>query len=784
MPLKRLLNSALFALPLLSLILAGCAGAPLARDAAGAARAHGLSVSADEEASYQRLLKESPASPQAGEARYFVAQAAFNRGEAAKAQALFEDCARQDSLSGWGGNAAFMAALCLERQSRLPEALAAYEALQGQAQVRADILAQARQNAERLIRERFDLAGLAALAASHAAGPDADLIHSRLVEEQLKSGDLAAFFSGVDEHRSRFPGSPLQAGLDSLVGQAYRKVPIKPRVLGLMLPGSGRAERYASEALNGVQLAFDEANTGLAEAERYSFVQVDEGSNSLAAGEAARRLVEQERVVGILGPLFSDPCEGAISMTARSRVPVMSPSAPRAGLGQGDPFFFRNCITPEKGAREMADYAMLQQRFQRLGVLYPDTAYGRTLAQAFQRRVADLGGTVAASVSYTAGSLDFKDAMLALGGTDPNVAKDAEVEGRKEQQAGVEKACSNLAESILAALRVIQGPEPEAVAVAPKGVPTPEPTPALRLAVLDFACDSASASFKAGRALSDRFWRTLGSLADQGLDLKGPNASFEYMAARRMAPEALNPSGAAEVGRGLGARLVLAGSVAEVPPDWDALKAGLAQGGAAAAKAQKGVEMAGKVQVFGVSAQIIDALSGSIVATAGFDFTKLRPLPSNTHGLQAIYLPARDPGEVVQIAPNLEFYELKLPLLGADTWHSTELLREAESLEGACFTTAFFAGSARPEVERFVKAYQDRYAARPGEMAAQAYDAASIMLGCLRHGAATREDLRDALAATRGFLGVSGETSFDSSPDAVKKLPILEVKGGDFIQVQ
>jgi ABC-type branched-subunit amino acid transport system substrate-binding protein len=513
-------------------------------------------------------------------------------------------------------------------------------------------------------------------------------------------------------------------------------------------------------------------------------VRVEEGASPQAAAEAARGLVEQEQVIGILGPLFSEPCEGAISQTARSRVPLMSPSAPRAGLGQGDPFFFRNCITPEKGAREMADHALLQQRLQRLGVLYPDTAYGRTLAQAFERRVTDLGGTVVASVSYTAGALDFKDAMLALGGADPNVAKEAEVEGHKQQQAGVEKACSSLAQSILNVLRAIQSAQPASTVVTPKGVPTPEPTPALRLAVIDFSCDSAAATFKAGRAFADRFWRTLGSFSDQGLELKGPNAAFEYMAARRMAPEALNLAGVAEVGRGLGTRLVLAGSVAEVPTDWQALKAGLAQGGAAAVKAQKAMDQAAKFQIFGVSAQLIDANSGDIVGTASFNFTKLRPTPSNTYGLQAIYLPARDPGEVEQIAPNLDFYELKLPLLGADTWHSTELLREADSLEGARFTTAFYGGSTRPEVQHFVKAYQDRYAARPGEMAAQAYDAACIMLHCLRHGAGTREDLRDALAAIHAFPGVSGETSFDVSLDAVKKLPILEVKGGEFIQVQ
>jgi hypothetical protein len=306
----------------------------------------------------------------------------------------------------------------------------------------------------------------------------------------------------------------------------------------------------------------------------------------------------------------------------------------------------------------------------------------------------------------------------------------------------------------------------------------------MRLAVIDFACDSAAANNKAGRAMADRFWRTLGSLSDQGLELKSPSAAFEWLALRHKAPEDLNPQGAAELARGLGAHLVVAGTVAEEPPDWDGMKARLVKGGLAAAKAQREMDRAGRFQVFNVAAQLIDASSGSIVASRAFEFTKLRPQASNIYGLQALYLPAKDLGEITQIAPNLAFYELKLPLLGSDVWHASELLREAENLEGARFTTAFFAGSTRPEVQRFVKAYQDRYAARPNELAAQAYDAATAMLGCLRHGVSTREDLRDALASLRGFPGVSGETSFDTNQDAVKKLPILEVKGGEFIQVQ
>jgi ABC-type branched-subunit amino acid transport system substrate-binding protein len=254
-----------------------------------------------------------------------------------------------------------------------------------------------------------------------------------------------------------------------------------------------------------------------------------------------------------------------------------------------------------------------------------------------------------------------------------------------------------------------------------------------------------------------------------------------------MAPEALTPALAAEIGRAMNADFVLTGSVTELSPDWNYLKQASTDTGKEGRQARADIELFGKNQVFQVQAQILDARSASVVASAKFEANKLRPPQANSLGLQALYLPGKAT-EAVQAASAMSFCDLKFTLLGSDLWKAPELLQNdnAASLEGARLTVGFFADSEDPKVKRFVDAYKKRYAALPSQLAAQAYDAAMIMGMAILDGAGTREALRQELSGLKNFDGVSGRTSFDGRQDAIKRVPILKVNSvaKTFEQVQ
>jgi branched-chain amino acid transport system substrate-binding protein len=129
---------------------------------------------------------------------------------------------------------------------------------------------------------------------------------------------------------------------------------------------------------------------------------------------------------------------------------------------------------------------------------------------------------------------------------------------------------------------------------------------------------------------------------------------------------------------------------------------------------------------------------------------------------EAVFLPG-SAEEVGLILPQFAFHDMDTRLLtvlggsGLNTLRFPEV--GEEFAEGAIFTDGFFAGSPRPEVQRFVRDYRRRYGEDPGTFAAQAYDAAAMALESLRRGADTREKMLAALAEVEGFPGVAGSTT-------------------------
>ena len=122
---------------------------------------------------------------------------------------------------------------------------------------------------------------------------------------------------------------------------------------------------------------------------------------------------------------------------------------------------------------------------------------------------------------------------------------------------------------------------------------------------------------------------------------------------------------------------------------------------------------------------------------------------------------------------------LNTPLVGGDGWDSPRLAQiGGQALSGNFFTTHFSAEDPDPQVQRFVADYRRLFGTSPDSFSATAYDAARIMLAAIeRAPSLERAAIRDSLAATRDFPGVTGAVTFNSERNAVK--PIVVVRIGD-----
>jgi branched-chain amino acid transport system substrate-binding protein len=129
---------------------------------------------------------------------------------------------------------------------------------------------------------------------------------------------------------------------------------------------------------------------------------------------------------------------------------------------------------------------------------------------------------------------------------------------------------------------------------------------------------------------------------------------------------------------------------------------------------------------------------------------------------------------------------ITVPLVGGDGWDSTQLYAiGGAALNGSYFTNHYSPYDTEPKVQKFVNDYKAKYGSIPDALAATAYDAAHIMFDAIkRSGSLNGPAIRDALAATKDYPGVTGTVTFNQNRDAVKPIVMIEIKDGGLYAVR
>lgn len=136
--------------------------------------------------------------------------------------------------------------------------------------------------------------------------------------------------------------------------------------------------------------------------------------------------------------------------------------------------------------------------------------------------------------------------------------------------------------------------------------------------------------------------------------------------------------------------------------------------------------------------------------------------------------------QVGLIAKQAREVGITAPLLGGDGWDSPELVKiGGKALEGCYFSNHYSVEDQSPRIQEFIAKYKAKYGDVPDAMAALGYDAAHILIDAMRRAGTTEpQALRDAIAQTTGFAGVTGNISLDAERNAVKPAVVLQIKDG------
>ena len=125
---------------------------------------------------------------------------------------------------------------------------------------------------------------------------------------------------------------------------------------------------------------------------------------------------------------------------------------------------------------------------------------------------------------------------------------------------------------------------------------------------------------------------------------------------------------------------------------------------------------------------------------------------------------------------------MTLPLFGGDGWESPELTQiGGKSVEGTHFVTHYSPENKDPFVAAFNDRFQKRWGNETDTLTGLGYDAVMLLVDALkRAGTTDNGKLRDALAGTKNFKGVTGIITLDAQRNPTKSAVILVVKDGKF----
>lgn len=142
--------------------------------------------------------------------------------------------------------------------------------------------------------------------------------------------------------------------------------------------------------------------------------------------------------------------------------------------------------------------------------------------------------------------------------------------------------------------------------------------------------------------------------------------------------------------------------------------------------------------------------------------------------------------EVALVAVQARELGIAAPLLGGDGWDSPSLIEVAgKAIEGCYFSNHFSNEDQSPKIQEFVQKYEAKYGSKPDAMAALGYDSAMILADAIRRaGTVEGPALRDAIAATKDFEGITGTISLDEQRNANKPAVILTIKDGKVVYTE
>ncbi len=190
--------------------------------------------------------------------------------------------------------------------------------------------------------------------------------------------------------------------------------------IGAYLPMTGAVAAYGQMEWDGIQIANEMKPTVLGK--KIELVLVDTKSDKIEAANAVSRLVEKEKVVGIIGEAISGNSMAGNPISEAAKIVSVSPTATNPLVTQGKQYAFRACFIDPFQGEVAARFAVNELKAKTAAVII-DIAqdYCVGLANFFVKEFVKLGGKVVSTTYIQTGDQDFSAQLSSVQAAKPDI---------------------------------------------------------------------------------------------------------------------------------------------------------------------------------------------------------------------------------------------------------------------------------------------------------------------------------------------------------------------------
>lgn len=185
---------------------------------------------------------------------------------------------------------------------------------------------------------------------------------------------------------------------------------------------TGSEATFGISTDEGLRLAFDEINAaGGIKGKKIKLITMDDQGKAEEAAAVVNRLIEQEKVIAIMGEVASSRSLAAAPIAQAKKIPMLTPSSTNPKVTEVGDFIFRGCFIDPFQGTVMAKFAWENMKFKKVAIFRDvKSDYSVGLADFFAAKFKELGGEIVADASYQSQDVDFKAQLTQIKSKNPD----------------------------------------------------------------------------------------------------------------------------------------------------------------------------------------------------------------------------------------------------------------------------------------------------------------------------------------------------------------------------